>query len=134
MTVDASSKGRSTTLVWGGAAAACLVGVLLVWLSSAAASERALFGSTGSRAVVGLALVGTVLGLVVALTARRASAAVRWGLALPLAICAGAVGTLAFGAFFAPSESTDVGVGALLGVGAIGLIVVAARVSRGGPA
>jgi hypothetical protein len=131
MTVDAS-KGRSTVLIWGGVAAVCLAGVLLAWLGSPAAAGRALFGSAGSVAVVAVAIVGTVIAVVVGLAGRRPSAGIRWGLALPLAVLTGGVAVLAFGAFFAPGDTTDVGLGMLLAVAVVGMYVVAARVSRGG--
>lgn len=121
-------------MVWGGVAAACLVGALLVWLGSDAAADRALFGAAGSVTVVVAALAGTAVGVAAGLTATRPSAAIRWGVALPMAVCAGGVAVLALGAFFAPADATDVGVGGLLAVAAIGMNVVAARVSRGGPA
>jgi hypothetical protein len=134
MTVDASRRRRPSTLVWGGAAAACLIGVLLVWLGSDAAADRALFGSAGSVIVVVVSLVFTAVGIAVGLAATRPSAAIRWGIALPLAICAGGVAVLAFGAFFAPTEPGDVGLGVLLAVAVIGMYMVSTRVSRGGPA
>jgi hypothetical protein len=135
MTVDASRRGgASTLLTWGGMAAACLVGVLAVWLGSATTAEHALFGSAASTAVAAIGLLGTVIGVVVGLRGRPASAGVRWGLALPLAVCAGGVAALALGAFFAPADAIDVGLGFLLALATIGMNVTAARVSRGGSA
>jgi hypothetical protein len=127
----ASNKdGRQTALVWGVAAALCLLSVAAVWAGSESASSHAMFGRAGSVTVVLVGLAATVVGLVVVLTGRRRSAGTRWGIALPMAVLGGGVGALAIGSVFAPSGAADVGIGLLLAVGAVGMWVVATKVSR----
>jgi hypothetical protein len=122
-------RDRSMTLVWGLVTLACLAGVLAAWLMDGPAAERALFGRSGSLAVVAVAAVLTVAATAAALDRRR-PAGLRWALSLPAAVAGGAVGTLAIGALLAPQENVDVGFGGLLAVGAVGTTVVAARMSR----
>jgi hypothetical protein len=122
-------RDRSVTLVWGLVTLACLAGVLVAWVGTPDAAGRALFGAGGSIAVVAVAAAFTVAGTIVALRGPW-SAGLRWALSLPAAVAGGAVGTLAIGALLAPGENVDVGLGALLALGAVGATVVAARTSR----
>lgn len=120
-------------MLWGAVAAVCLAGALLVWLGSATAAGHGLFGAGGSTAVVAAGLVLTLLGLVGA-RVPAAGRGLRWVFALVLTVGGGAVGALAFGAFFAPQDTGDVAVGALLILGAMGMTVLAVQVSRATPA
>ncbi len=120
---------RITAVVWGAFAFVCLGSVLTVWLGSPTAAHAAAFGPSGSMAVLAVALMATIIGTAVA-SAPQATRGLRWGTALPMAIIAGGVTVLAITSLFAPTRATDVGLGALMAAGAIGMDVVATQVGR----
>lgn len=75
-------------------------------------------------------MLATAVGIVFVSVRPHTSAALRWGLALPIAIIAASVAVLGLGAVFAPSGMVDVGLGILLIAGVIGADIVGAQVAR----
>jgi hypothetical protein len=124
------SRRRSTTYLWGGLAEVWLAAVLIVWVVDPGIAGRTLFGGPGAVIAVVATMLATAVGIVFVSVRPHTSAALRWGLALPIAIIAASVAVLGLGAVFAPSGMVDVGLGILLIAGVIGADIVGAQVAR----
>ncbi|TYB47783.1 hypothetical protein [Actinomadura chibensis] len=89
--------GRTEALMWAGIAGVGLGGTLFAWLIVPDATEKQLFGRSGSIAVLIMALVTLSAGFVAVVIARRTSPTVRWGVALPCGAVGGVVAVVALG-------------------------------------
>ncbi|GAA1809201.1 hypothetical protein GCM10009835_30410 [Planosporangium flavigriseum] len=125
-----SGRGRDTGVAWGVAAVLCIGTVLYAWLGHPTATDRAVFGRPGSLAVLVVALLAAVAGLVVAAARQGPSAGLRRGVAIPVAVVAVGVIVVAAGSLLAPKHATDFVAGVLLLAGAVAMEVVAVRVGR----
>lgn len=127
---DEVASRRRTGLLWGIVALVCLGGSLVVLLVSPQAASSAGLGRAVSLVIVAAAVVLTVTGAGVVLASAQTSWGMRWGVALPLAVAAGAVAVLALATLVAPSGVTDAVIAVLLAGAVVGMNIVAAQVAR----
>lgn len=104
--------------------------VLLIWLTSTATSSRAPLGSRGSLALVAVAAAVVAAATVLIYVGPRLASAARWSVAMLVALVNVGVGCLALVTVLDPGESSDVGIGLLLGIAVAATNVVAGRLAR----
>lgn len=113
-------------MVWGAVAVVVLATVLIIWTAGGPLAGAA-FGTGGSVAVLAIALAATLAAVVVVGVVRGRLRWVRWVLAVVVAVLGGLVGVMAI-TYLAGSDGTSAGVGTTLIVGAVGMVVLAARI------
>src|SRR4051812_45093993 len=133
MSAGTRSGRRDTGLVWGVAAVLCVGTVLFVWTSEPTATDQAMFGRTGSLAVLAVAVLAGLGGTVAAYFPRDISDRRRWGVAVPVAVVGAAVIVLAASRLAHPRHAVDIVLDLVLLVGAVALAIVAAVVGRRRP-
>jgi len=118
---------RTLLVLWGFIASLGFAGVVLLCSVSPDIAGSAAFGSPGTQVVLGIVLLMTLAGLVVAWRPGGVSVRVRQFVVLLLAVASGTTTVVATG-FFASGEWA--GIGILLLQSAVFVAVIAIRIYR----
>lgn len=114
-------------MAWAAIAEICLVGVIIIWLTSPSAAAHAGYGRAGSITVLAVSVLLTAMGVVVTVSASRLRRGPRLTVAIMLAIVAGGVLPLALTDLVGPGSP---GVIVPLSLAVIGMEFVAAFLIR----
>lgn len=121
---------RDNGLVGGVVAAMCIGTVAIAWIAHPGPGDHAVLARFESVAALLVAVIVSVVGAVVSFVAPAASGALRWGVALPVAVLGAMVAVLGCAALAASAGQTDIFLGVILLVGAAGMELIAAQVAR----
>jgi uncharacterized membrane protein YfcA len=110
-----------------------LASTLAVWAGRPAAADDTGFGRVGAMVTAVAGLVTIVLGVVGSYLPARASAVVRWSIALPLTAAAAAVATMGLANLLSPRHTVEFVQGLVLVASAVSMLVVATECARRRP-